>query len=416
MAQVSTVQFNGSNAYELLVGEFVSSWPMGAVGLENISVGVQVYSATTGAGVKLTLRSFDSAGDVLSSQDYSYTVTNTSMWERAEKTWVCPTGIDRAELRITALVGTVLFAQPKMANGETVGAYSTNYAPQLTLLTPTGIYTGTLTASQVLVSGSEDLSTRLTVIGAGMATFVKYTDISQPSTTVIDGGNVTTGTIKSSDNSTWINLANGSFSFGSGALAWNGAQMQITGQLRSIGSNRTSQLSDGQFMMLNGTSEVFNMTNLAATKEVYLVMGHAADRVAFARSDVAGSISQTYIAFDRIPERILLFKNTTVYGKLTASGGASVTGDLLITGDLLMTGHTVKAGALNADVIRDSNGKHRVELVSGGFYLRDQLGAVKVWSDSTKTFIQHMANAGTIGVDSGGPFYTTNAGTKKYLT
>lgn len=228
MAQISAVQFNGSNAYELLVGEFVSSWPIGAVGFTDIAVGVQVYTATVSAGVKLTLRSFNAAGAVLSAQDFTYLVTNTSMWERAETTWTCPTGIDRAELRITAVGGTVLFAQPKLERGTEVGEYSTNYAPQLTLLTPTGIYTGTLTANQVIVSGNEDLASRLTVIGAGMATFVKYDDINQPSSTVIDGGNITTGTLKSADNSTWINLSNGSFSFSNGNFTYNsvdGAQI-----------------------------------------------------------------------------------------------------------------------------------------------------------------------------------------------
>lgn len=438
MASVSTITFNGSNAYELLINEFVTSWPHGAVGFTEISAGVQIRKTTVNAGVILRIRSLNAGGILLSEQDQTFTPTDLNMWERAEKTYSLPIGTDKVELRIIATGGTILIAQPKLANGASVGAYATNFAPQLTMLTPTGIYTGTLTTDQIIVGGSEKLSERLVSINASQISLiadlgnkgVRITQLEADAITLLDtvtgktskltsdglytdlvsANQVKTGLLSSANNNSWINLDNGRFSFGNGALAWDGAQMQITGQLRSIGSNRTSQLSDGQFMMLNGTSEVFNMTNLAATKDVYLVMGHAADRVIFSRSDLAGEISQNYITLDRTPERILLHKNTTIYGKLTASGGVEV------TGDLLMAGNTAKVGALNTDVIRDFNGKHRIELVSGGFYLRDQLGAVKVWSDSAKTFIQHMANAGTIGVDSGGPFYTTNAGTKKYLT
>lgn len=194
MAQISAVQFNGSNAYELLVGEFVSSWPLGAVGFTDIAVGVQVYTATVSAGVKLTLRSFNAAGAVLSAQDFTYTVTNTSMWERAETTWTCPTGIDRAELRITAVGGTVLFAQPKLERGVEVGEYSTNYAPQLTLLTPTGIYTGTLTANQVIVSGGEDLASKLVTINANQIAMTSNIDGVDSRTTVLEAGTVKLGT------------------------------------------------------------------------------------------------------------------------------------------------------------------------------------------------------------------------------
>ena len=220
MAQISAVQFNGSNAYELLVGEFVSSWPIGAVGFTDIAVGVQVYTATVSAGVKLTLRSFNAAGAVLSAQDFTYTVTNTSMWERAETTWTCPTGIDRAELRITAVGGTVLFAQPKLERGTEVGEYSTNYAPQLTLLTPTGIYTGTLTANQVIVSGGEDLASKLVTINANQIAMTSNIDGVDSRTTVLEAGTVKLGT---EYNGVTIDQSTGFTS-----VAWiNGKQLEV---------------------------------------------------------------------------------------------------------------------------------------------------------------------------------------------
>lgn len=193
MAKISTVTFNGSNAFELLSGEFITTWPHGATGFEQVSVGVQLYTATAGAGVRLTIRSFNISGGLISEQHQTHTISDTSMWERAEKTFSVPEGTDKVELRLTALVGTILLAQPKLANGTVVGSYATNFAPQLTKINPDGTYTGTLTAEQVIVGGST-LDGALLTLNRDLLSLTRGLDTADARITQVAAGAVQLGT------------------------------------------------------------------------------------------------------------------------------------------------------------------------------------------------------------------------------
>ena len=425
MAQISAVQFNGSNAYELLVGEFVSSWPIGAVGFTDIAVGVQVYTATVSAGVKLTLRSFNAAGAVLSAQDFTYTVINTSMWERAETTWTCPTGIDRAELRITAVGGTVLFAQPKLERGTEVGEYSTNYAPQLTLLTPTGIYTGTLTAQQVIVSPlsgatEKDLESRLvtinsnainlrattdnnvsrlTTIEAGQITLRSDVDGALPKITKLTAGGVytgevvasqiTTGILKSANNYSQINLNDGTFSFGNGALAWNGASLVAKGSFESTGDTQTAKMDDGSFRLVNGATDMgYLSVQSSELTGPWLTAAGAATTITLGKV-IGETLHMSYRI--QYPNASSYNATHTFYGPIIVE-------------------------TINTSMIKDLNGNECILTHDGSIYLLNPLGVPTFSSNNSSTLIQYAAHSGALGVDSAGPFYITNAGVKKYLT
>ena len=374
MAQISAVQFNGSNAYELLVGEFVSSWPIGAVGFTDIAVGVQVYTATVSAGVKLTLRSFNAAGAVLSAQDFTYTVTNTSMWERAETTWTCPTGIDRAELRITASGGTVLFAQPKLERGIEVGEYSTNYAPQLTLLTPTGIYTGTLTANQVIVSGGEDLASKLVTINSNAITLRSDVNGALPKITKLTAGGVytgevvasqiTTGILKSANNYSQINLNDGTFSFGNGALVWNGASLVAKGSFESTGDTQTAKMDDGSFRLVNGATDMgYLSVQFADPTGPWLTAAEAATTITLGKL-----VGTTLYSAYRIQ-----YPNASSHVATHYFYGA------------------INVETINTTTIKDLNGKIRIQTYDNSVYLKNPLGVSTFSSDNFSTFIQYAA-------------------------
>lgn len=420
MAQISAVQYNGSNAYELLVGEFVSSWPIGAVGFTDIAVGVQVYTATVSAGVKLTLRSFNAAGAVLSAQDFTYTVTNTSMWERAETTWTCPTGIDRAELRITAVGGTVLFAQPKLERGIEVGEYSTNYAPQLTLLTPTGIYTGTLTANQVIVSGGEDLASklvtinsnainlrattdnnvsRLTTIEAGQITLRSDVDGALPKITKLTAGGVytgevvasqiTTGILKSANNYSQINLNDGTFSFGNGALVWNGGSLVVKGSFESTEGTQTAKMDGGSFRLVNGATDIgYLSVQSSELTGPWLTAAGAATTITLGKV-IGETLHMSYRI--QYPNASSYNATHTFYGPIIVE-------------------------TINTSMIKDLNGNECILTYDGSIYLLNPLGVPTFSSNNSSTLIQYATSSGALGVDSAGPFYITNAGVKKYLT
>lgn len=234
MAGISAVQFNGSNAYELKSGEWIVSWPAGCKSFTEMAAGVQVYSSTAGASLSLQLKFLDDASNIISQVNKSYALANTNLWERATAVWTVPTGAVLAELRIIAVGGTVLIAQPKLVNGNEVGTYATNYTPQLTMLTPTGIYTGTITAKQIILSETENLTDRLTAIGAAQATFAIRDKLKEPNYTTINGGNLKTGTISSYTGSTVIGLSDDMFSFANGDFTYSKeAGAQIAGWIIS---------------------------------------------------------------------------------------------------------------------------------------------------------------------------------------
>ena len=439
MSGISTIVFNGSNAYELSLGHKATSWPQGAVGIEQVSAGVQLRSPTAGAGMILRIRAIASSGLLISELSQTHILTEQNNWQRAEKTFTLPAGTVKIELRLVAVGAAVLFAQPKLANGSAVGAYATNFAPQLTMITPTGLYTGTITAEQIILTGGERLPDRLLTLNASIvslrqgingsdakiatltADMLSFSDTMSGKTSKLtaDGlytdkvtaTQVKTGLLQSTNNSSWINLDNGRFSFGSGALSWNGALLQVTGRLISSGSGRTSRLSDGQFMVENGGVEVFNITNLGAAKDVNLVLGNGADRLLISISDTAGTINDTFMIFNRSDKSIEInrpLKTRSIYSK---NGRERLA--------FLDDGYVgIKGGTNNVDrisihstymILRDSSDRIRFNIHSTGEEIVATNGEQVFLHSGSTTALRCQNNSGhQIGVDSSGPYYMKN--------
>lgn len=161
---ISTIQFNGSNAYSFAPGEFITSREFGILNMDDIAFGAEVFASNASAKLRATMRFINSAGHLLSTSAQTYTPTVLNLWERAVFTWPVPADAVRCELRVEGVTSTILMAQPKAANGTDPGSYGSNWSPQLTFLTPSGIYTGTLTAKQIILSAGEDLSDRLVTL------------------------------------------------------------------------------------------------------------------------------------------------------------------------------------------------------------------------------------------------------------
>ena len=457
MSGISTIVFNGSNAYELSTGHKATSWPQGAVGIEQVSAGVQLRSPTAGAGMILRIRAIASSGLLISELSQTHILTKLNDWERAEKTFTLPAGTVKIELRLVSVGGAVLFAQPKLANGSAVGAYATNFAPQLTMITPTGLYTGTVTAEQIILTGGERLPDRLLTLNANIvslrqgingsdakiasltAEMLQFSDTMSGKTSKLtaDGlytdkvtaTQVKTGLLQSANNNSWINLDNGRFSFGSGALSWNGSLLQVTGRLISSGSGRTSRLSDGQFMVENGGVEVFNITNLGAAKDVNLVLGNGADRLLVSISDAAGTINDTFMIFNRSGKTIEVHKPITFNSALTINSTLKASSIYSKNGRerlaFLDDGYVgIKGGTNNVDrisihstymILRDSSDRIRFNIHSTGEEIVATNGEQVFLHSGSTTALRCQNNSGhQIGVDSSGPYYMKN-NSKKYF-
>lgn len=124
----------------------------------------------------------------------------------------------------------------------------------------------------------------------------------------IQGERIRTGKITALNNASWLNLNDGKFSFGNGAFAWDGSILLMLGELKSINGTRTAYINNGQYMILNNNSEIFNLTNFVGDgKDIYLVLGNYARRLVFARSTTPGSISKEYGALEVSPEKLVMY-------------------------------------------------------------------------------------------------------------
>ena len=203
-------------------------------------------------------------------------------------------------------------------------------------------------------------------------------------------GQVTSGVLKSANNYSQINLNDGTFSFGNGALSWNGASLVGKGAFESTGGTQTAKMDGGSFRLINNGVDLGYFSAQAGG-----VTGPWITAAAGARSINIGKLvgSEVHPAYE------IIYPNASSFDATHNFYGA------------------INAEWINTFAIRDLRGKDRLRLYEdGSIYLMNHLGATKLWSDSSSTFIQHASNSGSIGVDATGPFYVTNARVKKYLT
>lgn len=269
---ISTIQFNGSNAYELNSGEFITTYPMKTEAFQDIAFAVQVFTATPGAGITATLREIGEGGTLIQERSVSYAPPDLNLWARFETFWPAHASVKKAEIRITGTVGKVLIAQPKVSNGKVTGPYATNFAPQLSKMSPTGIYTGTVVANQVIMSESESLDQALTTMRAGFAEFVKIDDLGTAGRTAIDGANITTGKLQDRLKRNIINLDTGEISFADGMFSF---APQAGASIANFKIN-----SDGLFKESTGTYE------MGSWRDFRIITDHLLNRKLIPSSDI----------------------------------------------------------------------------------------------------------------------------------
>lgn len=415
MARISAVKFNGSNAYELEANEHATSWAQGVQGASKVSVGVEFYTASTGAGATLSIRSIGANGNLVGEHSQPYTIPTRNVWQRAEQTFDLPSNADKVELRIIATGGTILFAQPKLVTGNEPGPYNSNYAPQLTMLTATGIYTGTVSAQQVILTDGEGLNDRLATINSEMIqlentvtskTSKLTSDMLKLENTVtgktskltaeglytaqVNADQITAGTIKSSNDSTLINLDDGTFSFADGSLLWDGIALRITGRFMSRFSAEKPtrvEMYNGQIRLVNslGTNiGLINNHNANVLQGLNISTGEGSKYLSFGHFDGLGLAVDYYINLGENP-----------YGhteKHIFVGDARVRGNMLVewalnawdvNATMVNAEHTVSAPYVKTDVVFDSLDKERMSFIESEARIWGTLNVGTINADHT---------------------------------
>lgn len=221
MAVDTSIQYNSYNSYRFNAGEVLHCYPFGVEGMDYITHSFAAYTPLAlASAVRATTTFFDANSEILSSVDHSFD-TPQGTFERRTITVPVPALAVKAQLTYKNSAAEPWWvATPKTEEGQTATPYAVNTYGQMTYITPNGIYTGTLTANQiVLASGNETLGDRLTTINsnqislsqdlsgvtsrvttieAGQITLVSRVDGVEPKVTKITSAGIYTGTIQAS--------------------------------------------------------------------------------------------------------------------------------------------------------------------------------------------------------------------------
>jgi hypothetical protein len=166
MAVDTTIQFNGHNSYK--VTELLLAYPFGVQGMTYITHSFQVYcNSPLASATRAKTKFFDADGATLSEVSHAFAVP--AVFEKVSITVPVPATAVQAQLVFLHGGTDWWFAESKSEEGQSATPYNVNYAGQLTYITPNGIYTGMVTANQIVVTGSiaqpdETLETRLVTI------------------------------------------------------------------------------------------------------------------------------------------------------------------------------------------------------------------------------------------------------------
>ena len=164
----TSLQYNGYNSYKFNQNDFLICYPFGVENMEYITHSFGAYSPIAlDAKVRAYTRFFNADGEEIKLENHSFAVQQGT-FDKVEITVSVPALAVKAELKFLNNEAQPWWvATPKTEEGQTATPYAINAYGQLTYITPNGIYTGTITANQiVLASGNENLSERLTTINA----------------------------------------------------------------------------------------------------------------------------------------------------------------------------------------------------------------------------------------------------------
>ena len=188
----TSIQFNGHNSYR--VTETVFCDPFGVQGMAYVTHSFHAYAGSAlGAATRARTRFFKADGSIAGTTDHSFTVA--AVFTQVDITVAVPALSVLCQVSFLTS-GTWWVVEPKSEEGQTATPYNTNYAGQLSLITPDGAYLGMLTTSQIVVAGSladptESLYERLITINNNAITLSATSVAHGSAITLIQAGAIT---------------------------------------------------------------------------------------------------------------------------------------------------------------------------------------------------------------------------------
>ncbi len=191
MSVDTSIQYNGYNSYKFIQGETLNCYPFGVENMSHITHSFGAYSPIALASeVRANTKFFDADSEILQSVDHSFAI-GAGIFENKSITVEVPTGAMKAQLTFkNPAANTWWVATPKTEEGQTATPYAINAYGQLTYITPNGIYTGILTAEQIVLASNENLSDRLTTINANQITLQNGLNTATGKITTLEAGQI----------------------------------------------------------------------------------------------------------------------------------------------------------------------------------------------------------------------------------
>ncbi len=193
----------------------------------------------------------------------------------------------------------------------------------------------TIEATTYLVNKQgEDIGTAqqdITDIRAGQATFVTKQGLSQPSYTTINGGNITTGLLRSPNGATQINMDTGTLNLANGNLVWDNLKLLVKGEIQSEQSGRLAHIRNGQYMIFSGTAEILNISNFVTPGiDAFITLGSGGEKLRISKSINVGSVDYDFMIFDSLTRSIKALEPVTLDKELTVSGATTINNALTV--------------------------------------------------------------------------------------
>lgn len=190
------IQYRGYNTFRMEAPAKVKSWIFGVEGLETISHSFYAYATTAlTSAVRAKTRWISGNGITLSVEDHTWTITEGGFFNHIKIEGITvPTGAVYAQLELHNTSGqTYWVGLIKSEAGDQATDFTHNLSGQLTRITASGIYTGTITAQQVILSSTtgENLPERLTTINSNMVQLTNKTSKNESDITTIKAGQIT---------------------------------------------------------------------------------------------------------------------------------------------------------------------------------------------------------------------------------
>lgn len=366
MATVDTaVRFNKFNSLKLEHGE--TSWSQKfEVGLYSaVTVQAQVLCLDGAASGQFIMRWLDEDGKKVIDSTDGFSITNK--WAKKTATFEVPEGAVKCifALKNTDSTKEINVACAMAEAGEMAGAFDPSLASQVSLLNAQGLYTGIVSANQVIAGILQSLD--------GKA----YFDLEKPEI-VMEG---TDATWKASpENPLRLEDEEGDFIGGLVRLP-DGRMAIITSALGNAEDLQGGYLEVGRRADPSSGGVVSSGMFFKGLKsELIINEGYSPD---------TGEYSAHIIETNNV-RRMLFFASGSTYIR-----DAEGQNRLQIFADGVMS-------------VKDGSGKDRLQLVQDGqVYISDTIN-VRYWQDSSGTFIQSPNLRNAIGADNTGPYYIKN--------